>query len=316
MRAAVLAAAGACAVLLAVPGTAAADPIFDQADADDLVATLDEAYQAQRVCYGWAVTVNNVGIRDTSVGSNFGVGQSLDQNAWNCDAMVEFTAHITWTSASSESEDSASYTVTSSAGGPTTEDLNSLELISRDGVAGDNGDVEIYKAVSALPLLAADAGLADPIEATPAPESVAQADGGAPTNSPGSDFWRRAGGSIMWGAVLIAAAGVFAWWTLRSSKAAATAPARRAGPRPVRAPNHVPPAWSGNQEPSSGPRRPTAPLVAPPPGTEPKPGAGRGRTGPAATPGPARPGPATGAKNENSSGVPADKPDPETRPEG
>jgi len=206
-------------VLLCAPGVASADVIFDQADADELAATLAEAYEAQGVCYGWSIDVDNEGIPQSSVGSNFGAGQGLaDQQ---CDKSVEFQATITWTSESSESEDSASYSVNGVPGGSMTDALDDLDIISEDGLVGDGVDTDVYKAVAALPLLAADAGLAEPIEASPAPES--DAGDAAPTDSPGSDFWRESGMLVLWGSVILLAGVVFGWYAIKSSRR----PARR-----------------------------------------------------------------------------------------
>jgi hypothetical protein len=258
------------------PGTASADVLFDPADADELAATLDEAYREQNVCYGWSVTIDNVGVTDVSVGSNFGAGVSLDdQNEASCDQSVEFIGRIAWTSESSEAEDFGSYSVVTSPGGkPDTADLNSLELISVDGLIGDNGDVEVYKAVSALPLLAADAGIAPAIEATPAPEGSAGADA-QPTNSPGSDFWRNNGMMILWGSVILLAGGVFAWWVIRTDKrryiyrgSRGTGPVRAApvGPPEEQIPAYVPEDWAtATTEPADKPADPGPPAEADPP---------------------------------------------------
>lgn len=260
----------ALAVCLA-PGVASADVLFDQADADELAATLDEAYQAQGVCYGWSVTIDNVGSTDESVGSNFGAGERVtnEPTGESCSATVEFTARITWTSESSESEDSGSYSVFTAGGDrPDTTDLDSLELISVDGLIGDNGDAEVYKAVSALPLLAADAGLADPIEATPAPESEAGADA-QPTNSPSSDFWRNNGMAILWGSVILLAGGVFAWWVIRTDRHRVSYRGQRStggvvlaerapvGPHEEQIPAYVPEDWS---KPAAEPEKPAEPV--------------------------------------------------------
>ena len=242
-------AAMAAAVLLAAPATATADVIFDQADAEDLAATLDEAFQAQGVCYGWAIDVDNVGLPESSYGSNFGANTRLSDAAEfdQCDTTVEFQADIRWTSESSEIEDSASYRVESLPEGPTTADLDSLELVSEDGLVSDNVDLDVYKAVSSLPLLAADAGVAEPMEASPAPETAAQSAGGEPTNSPGSDFWREAGGAVLFSLVLLVGGGVFAFWALRSPAARRRAEARAAGNASSDPPAYVPPEWSAGQ---------------------------------------------------------------------
>ncbi|HEX2132099.1 MAG TPA: hypothetical protein VHH15_11115 [Actinophytocola sp.] len=230
----VLTVVAAALVLAAVPGTASADVIFEPADADDLAQKLEDAYQEQGVCYGWDVDVDNVGSDQSSVGSNFGAGTDVDDGTGDCDGTVEFQASIRWTSESSELEDSATYQVVSSGSGPTTSDLDSLQIISAEGLAGETPAVEVYKAVSALPLLAAEAGLADPIEASPAPPSVAQADNAEPTDSPTSDFLRRSGGAFLFGLVLLVAGAVFAIWAFKTRRR----PVRR-GPEP----EYVPPEW-------------------------------------------------------------------------
>ncbi|MPZ80314.1 MAG: hypothetical protein GEV28_07925 [Actinophytocola sp.] len=243
--------AAAAVVSGLAPGVAAADVIFDPADAEELVATLDEAFQAQGVCYGWTVRVDNEGVADTSSGSNFGYGRSLSDEAGNCESRVEFLANIEWTSESSEAEDSASYSVDSLPSGPSTADLDSLEIISEDGLKGDDVDSDVYKAVAALPLLAADSGIADPIEASPAPE--AESGDAVPTDSPSSDFWRQSGNQILLGALLLLGGGVFGWFAFRSSRG------RRlrftpVGPPEEQIPEYVPPEWTDAE--------PTTPVPA------------------------------------------------------
>jgi hypothetical protein len=300
---------GTAAVLLAAPATASADVIFDNADGEDLAATLAEAYEAQGVCYGWHVDVDNVGTFESSSGSNFGFGTRLRDTPEfsSCDTTVEFQANIQWTSESSESEDSASYNLESLPQGPTTSDLNSLEIISEDGLEGDNVDIDVYKAVAALPLLAADAGVADPLEASPAPETAAEEAGGQPTNSPGSDFLRQSGGAILFGALLVLGGGVFAFWSLRSSSArrrAAAAPVEPGGETP----EYVPPEW---YDPKTAPPNVRPAPTTPPPPTPP---ASPARPDPADTPEPgARQQPETPPGGP--AAKPADPPDSQTRPE-
>lgn len=219
MRAAavVLTAAG---LLLAAPGVAAADVIFDPADADELATALAEATSEQDVCYGWNVLVDDAAAgKSESVGSNFGAGQPVDDSS--CPKSVQLNVYITYTSESSESEDSASYDVASSPGGPTRDDMDALEL-DTDSLTGDDPDVVIGKMVVALPLLAADKGVAEPIEAAPE-TGTAPADAQL-TDSPGSDFWRENGGMLLWGVGLMLAGVVFAWWVLKTNR----------GRRPVR----------------------------------------------------------------------------------
>lgn len=260
MRRAVLVSLAALA-FAALPGVASADVIFDQADTDDLAATLAEAYDAQGVCYGWSISVDNEGVPETSVGSNFGAGRSVADG--DCAKSVELQASISWTPESSESEDSASYQVISTPSGPSTSDLDDLDVLSEDDLTGDDADVAVYKAVAALPLLAADTGLASAIEASPAPES--EAAGAAPTDSPGSDFWRESGMMLLWGVVLLLAGVAFGWYAIKSSRH----PARRRtiGPVAEQIPDTVPPEWT------PAPYTAPAPEAAPEPEPEPGPDA-------------------------------------------
>ncbi|MFL6121437.1 hypothetical protein [Actinophytocola sp.] len=203
------------ALLLAAPGSASADVLFDPADADELAATLAEAYTDQGVCYGWDVNVDNVGVRGASVGSNFGAGKSVDSGS--CRASVVFTADITWTSEASESEDSASYDVRSTPAGVTRDDLAALG-IDFDGLTSDDPDAVVGKAVAALPLLAADKGIAQALSATP-DTATTPADARL-TDDPGSDWWRDRGGMLIWALVLMAASGLLIWLILRRNSRA------------------------------------------------------------------------------------------------
>jgi outer membrane biosynthesis protein TonB len=246
--------------LFAAPGVASADVIFDPADADELAATLAEATDDQGVCYGWKVNVDNVGVPETSTGSNQGAGTTIDGS---CAKYVELTAQITYTSESSESEDSASYDLSSSPGGPTRADLDALDL-DWDGLTGEDPDVVIGKAVTALPLLAADKGMAKPIEA--APETGAAPADAQLTDDPGSDWWRESGGAVLWGVGLLLAGGLFAWWVLKTNRV-------RRRPRPEPVPEYVPedfyePADEPKPEPTPEPE--TAPEQASKPDTAPE----------------------------------------------
>ncbi|MGH3881016.1 MAG: hypothetical protein ACRDSK_28670 [Actinophytocola sp.] len=290
----------ALAALAAAPGVAAADVIFDPADADELVVTLADANEAQDVCYGWSIDVDNEGVLETSVGSHLGAGTPVSE-ASGCAASVEFRASIIWTSESSESEDSASHEVVSSPGGPTTDDLDSLEVMSDDGLVGDNVDVDVYKAVAALPLLAADTGLAPPMEASPAPP--ADAGDAAPTDSPGSDFWRESGMTLLWAVLILFAAVAFGWYAISSDRRARRRPVGPVAEQlPAYAPEHVPPEWTDEHH--------EAPAAAEPPPEEPP------ADEPAAPEEPTRAEPASEEPPADEPDKPPTKPDSDTRPEG
>lgn len=243
-------------LLLAAPATASADVIFDPADADDLAATLAEATAAQDICYGWDVDVDDVYTAKESVGSDRGAGIPVDVNT--CSQYVILTVSITWTSESSESEDSAYYDVNSSGGGPSKTDLDSLGL-DWDGLTGEDPDVVIGNAVSALPLLAADKDMGKAIEA--APETGAAPKDAALTDDPGSDWFRNNGGTMLWGLGLLLAGGVFFWWVFRS---------RPRKPEPYRNPYTVPDTVPDDLAPSAY-EPPTAPIAVPKPEVPAKP---------------------------------------------
>jgi hypothetical protein len=303
-----------CALaLLCTPGVASADVIFDQADADELAASLAEAYEKQGVCYGWSIDVDNEGVPESSVGSNFGAGQRV-QDA-QCDESVEFQASISWTPESSESEDSASYQVISTGNGPTTGDLDDLEVLSEDGLVGDDVDVDVYKAVAALPLLAADAGLAEPMSASPAPE--AEAGDAQATDSPGSDFWRASGMQVLWGSLILLAGVVFGWYAIRSSRREARRRARPVGPAAEQIPYEPEPSQPEPYEPEPYQPEPYEPEPAGPEPSQPEPagpehGPGsESETTPEAAPEPADS--ETAEPSEKPPGKPPEKP--ETRPD-
>jgi hypothetical protein len=240
----------------ALPGVATADVVFDPADADELASVLAEATTAQDVCYGWEVVVDDaVAGRSESVGSNLGAGMRL--STAGCTQSVQFNAYITYTSESSESEDSASYDVVSTVGGPTKADLDGLNL-DFDSLTGEDPDVIVGKAVAALPLLAADKGMTNPIEAQPE-TATAPADAQL-TDDPDSDWWRNNGGALLWGVGLLLGGGVFAWWAFRTSRKAWRAPGgKRSTVQPYVVPDTVPAEF---YEPE-----PTGPVLAPKPET-------------------------------------------------
>jgi hypothetical protein len=161
-------------------------PTLSEADGKDLVSRLAKAEAAQGVCYGWVVS-DGSGDPVTS-GSSRGVGVSADK----CRRYAILASTITYTSESSESEDSASVTVRTSSGLP---DLT-LSDLSRVGVdtaalLAEPTTTTAYGAL-ALPLLLAEKGDVAPLEPV-----VATAQAATPIGRPGSDFAASHPGAII-----------------------------------------------------------------------------------------------------------------------
>lgn len=212
----------------------AVDPVFDPADAEELVDLLADATQVQGVCYEWDVTVEDQGGAEggRSSGSGAGLGVAA-RTAPGCQDVVTFAATIVYTSESSDSEDSARADVrTNLAGGPTLQALRDLGLAGEGALVGEDADLAVFDAVAALPRLVADAGLAPAVVATPA--ASAAADAGELSDDPGSDFLRTAGWTLVAGVLLVLAAVMFAAYAVATSRRPAGPPTAPGAPPPHR----------------------------------------------------------------------------------
>lgn len=191
---ALLTVALAFALLLLAPSSPVNAAILAPDDATELANTLAEASTEQGVCYGWNIDVSDYsggGEDGPDVGSNLGPGKPLTPGAGGCDKYVILTGYVTYTSESSESDDSSSWSIESNlTRPPLTSELEDLGYGSGD-LTGDKNDVTLINAVGALPALVADHGEAEalPFEASTQPANVQ----GAPTNGPGNDFVREYG---------------------------------------------------------------------------------------------------------------------------
>lgn len=206
-----LATAGlAAAALTATP--AGALPVLETADANELAQALADATEDQDVCYGWEVTVNDYGGSGDGVdqGSSLGVGKSA--NAAECTRWVIFEASITYTSQASESEDSASFSVSSNVtGAPTSADLRA-NGISEGALLGNNDDQAVANATLLLPALMAEKGLAEPISLEANTQPLPASD--KATGTPGSDWLRKYGAAVAVTALLFVGGLGWAAWIL------------------------------------------------------------------------------------------------------
>lgn len=198
----------------ASPG--AAQELLAPGDAVELANVLAEATEEQGVCYGWNVVINGqqyasspaalaaIASAETAtptgtpspppilddsqghLGSNAGPGIRVS-DVPACERWAEFTARLTYTSEYSESEDSASYELSSNFLDFTGEDREKLG-IDNGALLGDQDDTAVFTATAALPLIVADKGGAP--HATAEPNSVPLPPADEATGSPGSDVLR------------------------------------------------------------------------------------------------------------------------------
>ena len=225
-RWAALTATAAAAVTAFVGGAppAGALPVLAEADANELAQALAEATEDQDVCYGWEVTVYDYGGGGDGIdrGSSLGVGKTA--NAAECARWVIFEATLVYTSASSESEDSASFSVTSNvAGAPTSADLRD-NGISEGGLLGNNDDQTVANATLLLPALMAEKGLAEPISLEANTQALPAGD--KATGTPGSDWLRKYGPAVAFAALVFLGGLGWAAWIFFREHPFAPAPVR------------------------------------------------------------------------------------------
>lgn len=205
---------------------ASALPILDPGDAVELANTLADATEEQDVCYGWVVKVDDQnGFSGTSVDRGSSLGPDTDPFAPACTPSVVFVADIIYTSELSEAVDTATIRVLSTLA--VDFDANDLKKfgVSESALLGDNDDRALMAAVSALPALVAEAGLAPPVPVEETTGTIPAAD--RPTGAGGSDRLRNYG-ALYFLAGLVLASG--AGWLIYSLVIASSARSR-----PVRA---------------------------------------------------------------------------------
>ncbi|MFC0005161.1 hypothetical protein [Micromonospora siamensis] len=194
----------------------------------DTVPLLARATADQGICYGWSLT-EGWGSDPVNVGSNLGDGVAVEDNP-SCPRWVQVVAEINYTSASSESSDSAVVRVTGS------EDIGYAELstvrsglerlgLDEDAFVDDPGWA-VTRAAVMLPLLAVEAGLAQPA-ATPSAGPVSP----TPLPAAGNDFLRDRWGWLVatFGLLLLAALLLTVGVVQRRRQLREAVPAQRAG---------------------------------------------------------------------------------------
>lgn len=192
---------------LAAPARAAA--LVEPDDAEELAVLLAEALEEQDICYGWYVVVSDdagSGYGGVDMGSSLGPAKRATEAP--CTQYIEFEADLHYTSSSSESPDSARFRVHSNmAGAPSELHLRRVG-INGSRLLGDNDDQAIADAVLALPLLAAELGLAPPIALEPYQTALPPEDGA--TGTPGSDFLRNNAALLSLAVIVLLSGGLWA----------------------------------------------------------------------------------------------------------
>lgn len=197
-------------VIFLIPERASADSVSAPAlsERNDTVQLLARAAKSQHICYGWSLSDGSRNV--VSVGSNLGDGVAVDSSPQSCPRWIELTAMVTYTAESSEAEDWSSVSVNSSPGLESYGMAAGLDRFGLDsGAFVDDPGWAVCRAATVLPLLAAEAGLADPA-ATPTAGPTAEV---TPLADAGSDMWRDRWGyfagavGLLLGAVLLVVLG-------------------------------------------------------------------------------------------------------------
>lgn len=208
--------------------------LLEAADRVELAQSLADATEETGVCFGYDVSLydldgGNTGDENlSSAGPGVSVADAAARDPALCPkGTLELVVDVTYTSSSSESEDSAGFSPRSTVDGLLTStarrDLVDLTGISDDGLLGDDDDLVVRNATAALPLLVA--GTAPAVAAT----GTAAPNGDRLTGSPGSD-WVRAHGlgiAVAVGLLLLALALVFGGITGRRQSGQPKRPGRR-----------------------------------------------------------------------------------------
>ena len=213
------------------PGTTATTPqitaeqagrglLLDAPDRVELAQSLADATSETGVCFGYELRVSGSGTTggDESLSSG-GPNVAVDEMpAASCPrGRLRLEVSLRYTSESSESEDSASYYVIASgldgaqrAG--STAALKDLTGVDDGALLGDQDDLALRNLTAALPLLLGDAAPAE--EAQPA---AAAPNGDRLTGSPGGDWMREKGVTVVVAAVILVIAVLVAWagWRAR-----------------------------------------------------------------------------------------------------
>lgn len=213
--------AGTLAILATVLAGCATDnstvvPAPTTEQAAETARVLAAATAVQGMCYGWHLrSGSGAAAPSVSRGSGLGPSVPVDSDEKACPEWVEVVANVTYTSATSEADDSAFLSVKTNSTRVTNGDLQRrLEVIGFTSKAFvDDPSFTLMHAALSLPLVTTEAGAA-----TPLPAAVPAAVPTTPVQalpSAGNDFLRNRWGFLVAAGVLIlvglGAVGFGAW---------------------------------------------------------------------------------------------------------
>jgi hypothetical protein len=224
-------------------------------DRVELASSLAEATSESGICFGYEVSLGGSGAsdRDETL-SNAGPDRAPEPGQCPKGSLV-LVVNLTYTSSSSESEDSASFRVESDvaglSGSQATQRIKDVSGIDDDDLLGDDDDLALRNAAAALPLIVDGA---EPAELAASTTDKAP-NGDRLTGSPGGD-WVRAHGVGIGIAVLLLVLGIVLVLGGRAGR-------RKAGPTPPTPPSR--PTGSGPTNPPA--MNPPRPMNPPAPGS-------------------------------------------------
>lgn len=180
-------------LLTAAPAAAATNPVLDPEGNTELAESLAEATKVQGVCYGYALRVSDAGtgaFRGTFASSSAGAGRPATAGPACPRGVVQLSASISYTSSSSESEDSANWTLQSSLPSLTIQDVERVTGGGASGLLDDSKSEDVLlNAVLALPALASERAGVPPLVLDPTGDPAPA--GARATGTPGSDWTRE-----------------------------------------------------------------------------------------------------------------------------
>lgn len=212
---------------VAVAPTHAHAVALDAVDAEELREALAQAQEVQSICYSYELSVqDSSGSESTNErGSSWapaGARTTPTDLPTTCVRHIRLRATVVYTAESSESEDSSNYTVSVlslPSGVPdhaAQSKIQARATAKAGSLINDPGDA-VFNRMSEMPAIAAEAGLGPYLPLETRTEPLAQ--DAALTGSPGSDFLRTKGMTVLLLTLCILGAAGWATYIVISDRA-------------------------------------------------------------------------------------------------